>query len=141
VIPTFVYGATTVFLLSDGEPKFNVSNQSSPESRRDTYPDLFGAWDQAGNQCETRWWRNDIPNNYSKRRNKWYGEKCWTITTTNYNDWNRIAGFYANKNGDRSTNKKLRVHTVTIDLQSDWMEKISNETGGKHNEVIDESQE
>ena len=132
---------TTVFLLSDGEPKFNVSNQSSPESRRDTYPDLFGAWDQAGNQCKTRWWRNDIPNNYSTRRNKWYGKKCWTITTTNYNDWNRIAGFYANKNGDRTTNKKLRVHTVTIDLQSDWMEKISNETGGKYNEVIDESQE
>ena len=48
---------TTVFLLSDGEPKFNVSNQSQPEDRRYVYPELFAAWDVSGNQCKTQWWK------------------------------------------------------------------------------------
>ena len=127
---------TTLFLLSDGEPKFNVSNQSTPEQRRSTYPDLFKAWDQSGNQCKERWWKNDDPNNYSTRwPRRWWGEKCWTTTVTSYNDWDRIASFYIDQNKERSSSKKMKVHTVTIDLNSDWMEKLSTETGGKHNQV------
>ena len=127
---------TTVFLLSDGEPKFNVSNQSQPEDRRSVYPELFAAWDVSGNQCKTHWWKNDDPNNYSTRWPKrWWGEKCWTTTQTNYNDWDRIASHYINKNKERSGSQKMKVHTVTIDLESNWMEKLSSETGGKHNQV------
>ncbi len=127
---------TTVFLLSDGEPKFNVSNQSQPEDRRSVYPELFAAWDVSGNQCKTHWWKNDDPNNYSTRwPRRWWGEKCWTTTQTSYNDWDRIASYYINKNKERSGSQKMKVHTVTIDLQSNWMEKLSSETGGKHNQV------
>ena len=127
---------TTVFLLSDGEPKFNVSNQSQPEDRRSVYPELFTAWDVSGNQCKTHWWKNDDPNNYSTRwPRRWWGEKCWTTTQTSYNDWDRIASHYINKNKERSGNQKMKVHTVTIDLESNWMEKLSSETGGKHNQV------
>ena len=127
---------TTVFLLSDGEPKFNVSNQSQPEDRRSVYPELFAAWDVSGNQCKTQWWKNDDPNNYSTRwPRRWWGEKCWTTTQTSYNDWDRIASHYINKNKERSGNQKMNVHTVTIDLESNWMEKLSSETGGKHNQV------
>ena len=127
---------TTVFLLSDGEPKFNVSNQSQPEDRRSVYPELFAAWDVSGNQCKTHWWKNDDPNNYSTRWPKrWWGEKCWTTTQTSYNDWDRIASHYINKNKERSGSQKMKVHTVTIDLESNWMEKLSSETGGKHNQV------
>ena len=127
---------TTVFLLSDGEPKFNVSNQSNPESRRSVYPNLFSAWDLSGEQCEKRSWRNSDPKNYSRRKpRRWWGEKCWTSTQTNYNDWDRVADYYINQNKERSVSQKLRVHTVTIDLNSDWMEKLSNDTGGKHNRV------
>ena len=125
---------TTVFLLSDGEPKFNVSNQSKPESRRSVYPELFAAWDISGNQCNTRWWKNDDPINYSTRwPRRWWGEKCWTTTQTSYNDWERIAAYYINQNEERSSSKKMKIHTVAIDLQSNWMEKLSSETGGKHN--------
>ena len=127
---------TTVFLLSDGEPKFNVNDQSKPEDRRSVYPELFAAWDVSGNQCKTRWWKNDDPNNYSTRWPKrWWGEKCWTTTQTSYNDWDRIASHYINKNKERSASQKMKVHTVTIDLESNWMEKLSSETGGKHNQV------
>ena len=127
---------TTVFLLSDGEPKFNVNDQSQPEDRRSVYPELFAAWDVSGNQCKTRWWKNDDPNNYSTRWPKrWWGEKCWTTTQTSYNDWDRIASHYINKNKERSGSQKMKVHTVTIDLESNWMEKLSSETGGKHNQV------
>ena len=126
---------TTLFLLSDGEPKFNVRYQSEPESRRSIYPDLFASWDQSGQQCRTRWWRNNEPDNYSTRRSKWWGKKCWSTTQTNYNDWDRVASFYIDQNKNRSSSQKLRVHTVTIDLNSDWMAKLSNETGGKHNQV------
>ena len=130
---------TTVFLLSDGEPKFNVSNQSNPESRRNVYPDLFAAWDEDGERCETRWWRNSDPNNYSKKKAKWWGEKCRSTTQTTYNDWDRAASLYINRNSERPTYRKLKVHTITIDLQSDWMKKLSSETGGKHNQVSGEN--
>ena len=131
---------TTVFLLSDCEPKFDVNDQSKPESRRNVYPDLFAAWDQSGQECWTGSWRNSKPDNYSRKKPRyWWGKKCWSTTQTNYNDWNRVASFYINKNSERPAYRKLKVHTVTIDLESDWMEKLSQETGGKHNEVKSES--
>lgn len=127
---------TSLFFLSDGEPKFsNVSSQSNPESKRSTYPNLFSAWDQSGQQCKKRWWRNSNPNDYSTYWVKWYGKKCWNSSRTNYNDWDRVASFYINQNKNRTSSQKLRVHTVTIGHSSDWMEKLSNETGGRYNEV------
>ena len=127
---------TTVFLLSDGEPKFNVNNQSQPEDRRSVYPELFAAWDVSGSQCKTRWWKNDDPINYSTRwPRRWWGEKCWTTTQTSYNDWDRIATYYINQNKERPSRNKMKIHTVAIDLDSNWMEHLSSGTGGKHNHV------
>ena len=133
---------TTLFLLSDGEPKFNAINQSNPESRRSIYPQLFATWDGSEqSKCRERWWVNSDPSDLSYKKwnthwnNKWHGKKCWTNTQTSYNDWDRIANWYISKNELRPSNQKMKVNTISIDLDSAWMRKLSTETGGKHNHV------
>ena len=109
---------TTVFLLSDGVPMFKRSYWSSsqwPNERRDIYEDLYAHWDQTPDKdknCE------------------FYNKNC---------SWNSVASFYINKNSERPSYRQLKVHTVSIDLESDWMEKLSQETGGSHNQVKSEN--
>jgi hypothetical protein len=129
---------TTVFLLSDGVPMFKEgSYQQWPNERRDIYEDLYAHWDQTTNadkNCkeEVKW----VQVKY------WWGwgwQWRWEERIIDRCSWSSIASFYINKNSERPSYRQLKVHTVSIDLKSDWMEKLSQETGGSHNQVNSEN--
>ena len=107
---------TTVFLLSDGVPMFKGSRYSQwPNARRYIYEDLYAHWDKTPDK---------------DKNCDWYNANC---------SWSSIASYYVDKNSVRPSYRQLKVHTVSIDLKSDWMEKLSQETGGSHNQVKSEN--
>ena len=123
----------TTFLLSDGIPEFYRTDWTQQTDRRSTYPDLFAAWDIQSEVCSTWYGAPVIRDGWRFKLTEY--QSCTTQDTTDYFNYEKTANYYIEKNISRPTSKKLKIHTVTIDLESNWMQQLSEGTGGTHNSV------